>query len=315
MDSILAPAGGCVGRPRLVRSKGLFKRVRQLAYLAAHPLSHYRCARAIRRSSLTADPLIALRYLGDHLALSMQTQQRREALMGHYAALPRILRPAAKRGLSKGVPIWRRDIPDTESALSIVLELSRLAPMEGELELRFTFKSDLYVLTFLIAPGRAFDLQCGRVLFIGGVQGRIGTREEIREASKLNGEVSPATMLLMTVQALAKAARVDQLIAIGEDEHISMGYSPSKILFDYRRCWTEIGGKRIGRHYSIPLESPQKPLSDIPLSHRRRAKIRRETKRLLSETIECSLRQIIRPPLIIAEKPAPSELVAIEACA
>ncbi len=235
--------------------------------------------------------------------------------MGHYAVLPSILQPSASRGLREGVSIWRRDVADNESTLSIVLEPSRLAPMEGELELRFAFRSDLYVLTFLIAPGQAFGLDCNRVLFIGGVQGRIGTREEMREASKLNGEVSPATMLLMTVQALAKAARVDQLIAIGEDEQISMSYSPSQILFDYRRCWTEIGGQRIGPHYNIPLESPQKPLSDIPLSHRRRAKIRREAKMRLSKTIENNLQRIIRPQLNGRHEVALTDLVPTEACA
>jgi uncharacterized protein VirK/YbjX len=221
--------------------------LRQFAYLCAHPFSHYRCATVIRDARLARDPLIALKYLGDHLSLSLHTPKRRQALMGHYAAMPKLLRLAVRRRLRKGILLWHKDVPGDFPPLTIVLEPSRLAPMEGELQLTFAFRTELFVLTFLLAPGSVFDVNAGDVLFIGGVQGRIGSREEMREAAKLNGEISPAAMLILAVQAFAKITGVDQIMAIGERDHISVAYSPSQILFDYRRFWTEIGGERAGR--------------------------------------------------------------------
>jgi uncharacterized protein VirK/YbjX len=262
-----------------------------MVYLGSHPFSHYRCARIIRGSRLTRDPFIPLKYLGDHLALSLDAPQRREALMGHYDALPKLLDPAAHNRLREGLVLWRRQVIDGGPPLTIILETSKLAPMEGELQVRFSFRSDLYVLTFLLAPGSIFGLDRERVLFIGGVQGRVGAREEVREASRLNSEISPAAMLIMAVQAIAKTMQVDELIAIGENDHISMSYSPSKIMFDYRRFWTEVGGHRLGAHYRLPLE---KPLSEVSLSHRSRARRRREAKSLVKESIEHRLRQAAR---------------------
>jgi uncharacterized protein VirK/YbjX len=268
-----------------------------MAYLGLHPFSHRQCALIIRDSRLAGDPIIPLKYLGDHLALSLSPPQRRRALTGHYATLPSVLHPGVQDELRNGILIWQKELSNDSPPLSIVLESSALAPMEGELQLRFSFKSDLYVMTFLLAPGEVFDMDCENVLFIGGIQGLINSREEMREAAKSNGEISPAAMLILAIQALGSVMRVGELLAIGEDDQISMGYSRQNISFDYGRFWTEAGGVPRGRHYGIPLETPQKPLSEISISHRARTKRKREAKRLIREAIENRFQQLIRPHL------------------
>ena len=283
-----------MGRTRILSGRKLFKRLRQAVYLGSHPLSHYRCACVIRESELTTDPLVSLKYLGDHLALSLETHQRRQALMGHYSRMPELLLPDVRGQLAKGVLLWTRELAGPHR-LCLVLERSTLAPMEGELQLRFSFKSDLYVLTFLLAPGHLFGSTCNSVLFIGGVQGGIGVREEMREASRLNGEISPATMLILAVQAITKVAGVGELIAISERDHISMSYSPARIKFDYAAFWERAGGQRLGSYYRLPIDTPHRPLSTIPLAHRRRTKRKREEKKLVQESIEKRLREIITP--------------------
>jgi uncharacterized protein VirK/YbjX len=298
-----------VGRTQLLSSRKLLKRVKQVFYLSRHPVRHYRCATTIRDSQLTSDPLISLKYLGDHLALSLGTPQRQQALMGHYAALPQLLHPDAGGELADGMLVWRRELEGQRAPLSIFLEPSKLAPMEGELQLRFSFRSDLFVLTFLIAPGRVFGLDCSSIVFIGGVQGRIGSKEEMREASRLNDEISPAAMLILAVQAIAKIMRVDDLIAIAEDDHISMGYSPSKIMFDYRRLWTEAGGERFGAHYRIPIEPQHKPIAEIALTHRSRTKRKRAAKKRAREEIELRLLEIVMPALEPAHAAGPLPLL------
>jgi uncharacterized protein VirK/YbjX len=176
--------------------------------------------------------------------------------------------------------------------------------MEGELQLRFSFKTDLCVLTFLIAPGHIFEANSANVLFIGGLQGRLASREEIREASRANDEISPATMVILAVQLLAKIMRLGSIIAIADDEHISHSYSKNK--FEYARMWREAGAVSLGRYYRLPVESPQRPLSEIPRSHRCRARRRRVAKSTIRASIEARLREIIRPddPLVKVVKPA-----------
>ena len=135
----------------------LSKRLRQLGYLCGHPLDHFRCAAAIRRSRLAANPRVTLKYLGDHLALSLRPAQRRMALESHYEIMSGMLRQVSAGALGDGLLIWRKGLSDGQ-ALSITLEPSKLAPMEGELQLRFSFRSDLCVLTFLIAHGEIFGV-------------------------------------------------------------------------------------------------------------------------------------------------------------
>jgi uncharacterized protein VirK/YbjX len=272
------------------------KRLRQLAYLCRHPLDHYRCVSAIRHSRIANDRSISFKYLGDHLALSLRPAQRRTALATHYELLPGLLRTTALDGLRDGLVIWRKKVGD-RPALSITLEPSSLAPMEGELQLRFSYRSDLCVLTFLLASGDVFGVGPAPILFIGGVQGRLGGREELREASRLNGEVSPAAMLLLAIQAVARAMGVGEIIAIGEDDHISLSYARSSINFDYRRIWTEAGGVRRGFHYGIPFETPARPLTETSRSHRSRTRRKRAAKSILRQSIELRLRYLIRGPL------------------
>ena len=286
---------------RLLTSRTLFKRLWQFAYLGWHPLAHFRCASAVYRSQLAGDPLTSLKYLGGHLALSLSPSDRRAALIEHYSALPELLHAGVLQNLPSGISIWRRNVGLNRPALSLTLEPARLAPMEGELQLRLSYETDLHVLTFLLAPGRIFGARSKRVLFVGGVQGRLGARQEMRAASKLNDEISPAAMLVLAIQAIGRVLEVEEIIAIAEDDHVSVGYSPARIMFDYRRLWTQVGGERWGQHYRVPLETRQKPLSEISLSHRARTRRKREAKRIISQSIELRLRQMVRPQ----ERPVP----------
>jgi uncharacterized protein VirK/YbjX len=276
----------------------LSKRLRQLGYLCGHPLDHFRCAAAIRRSRLAANPRVTLKYLGDHLALSLRPAQRRMALESHYEIMSGMLRQGSAGALGDGLLIWRKGLSDGQ-ALSITLEPSKLAPMEGELQLRFSFRSDLCVLTFLIAHGEIFGVHQRTILFVGGVQGRVGARQEFREASKHNAEISPSAMLFLAVQAIARVMGVGEIIGIGEDDQISTAYSRPRIRFDYHRFWTGLGGLRQGAHYSIPLETPSKPILETSPSHRSRTRRKREAKWLLRQSIERHVAQYVNVQMAV----------------
>ena len=272
------------------------KRIRQLAYMCCHPVSHYRCVSSILKSRLADDPAISFKYLGDHLALSLQAHQRRQALASHYELLPTVLQSTALTKLNEGLPIWQKAVAGYPP-LSITLEPSTFAPMEGELQLRFSFRTDLCVLTFLLTSGTVFGEASSPILFIGGVQGRVGTQSELREACKLNGEISPSAMLLLAVRTVGRAMGVTEILAIGEEDQISVAFARSKIKFDYRAIWTSAGGIKRGWYYGIPFEQPPRPIVETSRSHRSRTRRRPAAKSILREAIEQQLETLISNPL------------------
>jgi uncharacterized protein VirK/YbjX len=282
-----------VRRSVLPRGSKLLKRIKQLSYLASHPVAHGRCAAAVARSPLRgAGRFPTLKYVGDHLALSLRTNQRREALIRHHAIAADALSAAAARQVKHGAVLWRREINDRPPLL-LTMQPAKLAPMEGELELSFVFRTRLYVLTFLFAPGHVFSSPGKRVLFIGGLQGRYGSRDEIREASRLNHEIAPITMLLLAIRAIARAIGADELLAISETDQISMSYAAPMVQFDYGAFWSEFGGKRRGNFYVLPIEVLPKPLRDVSPSHRSRARRRREEKQGVTDYIERTVRELL----------------------
>ena len=280
--------------------------MRQFAYLASHPASHGECAAVVRESGVAVNALAPLKYLGGYLAASLDTPQRREVLEAHYDRVKRVLPPNVREHLGEGVLVWRKELEGDDPPLSIFLETARFAPMEGELELRFSFRSDLFVLTFVLAPGHLFGSDRQTVLVIGGLQGKFFGREEMREASKLNCEISPAIMLVIAIQVLAEVIQVGELIAVGEADHNAMRHAPDKVKLDYCRFWTDVGGIRRDRHYRLPFELEFKPLSATSASHRRRTKRKREAKSLVRRTIDQRLRELLKPQ-VSDERPASRE--------
>lgn len=280
-----------MNRSRASQPGKWLKRARQAAYVVLHAPDHVRCALAVKRSSLKGRQRASSKYLGDCFALSLTTAQRRHALVQHHWASSQTFPRAVASEISKGVTLWQRDIPN-EAPLVLALEPAAIAPMEGELQFKFSYRSYLHVLTFLFAPGHLFGSDCRTVIFIGGVQGRVGCREEIRAAAKLNREIAPAAVLLLAAQALAEELETE-LLAVGEADQISMSYSPSMVRFDYEAFWTEMGGSRGARFYRLPLHSPQRPLSSIGLSHRARTRRKREEKFRIRAEIAASFRKLV----------------------
>lgn len=247
---------------------------------------------AMAQSCLSSSPLESLKYLGDHLALSLRTSERREALMQHHAVALDVLPEGAAEQIRGGAVVWKRDLPG-KPPLRLLLGRSELAPMEGELQLTFAFRSELHALTFLFAPGHLFSSRGQRVVFVGGVQGRIGARKEIREAARLNYEIAPVAMLILGLRAIARVIGADEIITVSEAEQISMSYSPHMVRFDYRAFWEDLGGFPLGSFYSIPIEPPNKPLSTVPLTHRSRTRRKREEKARIRESIEAGVRRLL----------------------
>ena len=275
-----------------IRGK-LRKRGRQLGFLSLNLVGHWRSKEAIQRSRGVAadDSWTPFKYLGDYLSLSMSTTARRQALTGHYLWLGSLACASARYvSWRDSIVLWELGQREPHGSLRIFLEPARLAPMEGELQLRFSSgRRNLFTLTFLFAPGDLFGCPADTVLFIGGAQGGVDCRIEMRQAAKDNGEISPAAMLLLTVRALAKVLDIGQIFAVAEEDQISKGYASDKVKFDYHSFWSKVAGVRHGTFYKLFNESVEKPLNEIPITHRARTRRKRERKARIRETIEARL--------------------------
>src|SRR5205085_12227254 len=101
------------------------------------------------------------------------------------------------------IVLWSHRVePDT---FTIGLCLPANHSLEGDLSLVFSVNGiRLHKLSFTCIPGKEVGLNAETALLVGGSQGFPGTTELIRRASKTIGEISPAAMLILALQALAR---------------------------------------------------------------------------------------------------------------
>ena len=261
------------------------KRFRQFSYLVANIPHHVRLAGAL--GTTPGGSAVRWKYLGDYLSLDLDNAQRRAVLEAHYRTVSRIARGAPV--FSRGLEVWRNEVVEGRPPLAITIEPAKLAPMEGELQLTFSFHTDIFALTFAFCPGPLFGVVDECAILVGGVQGAFGSFDEIREATKLNADISPPNMLMLALRALAKVAGASVILCVGEENQVSVGYARDRIKLDYPRLWLEQGGEPFGRYYCIPLDQPQKPLSEVPRTHRSRARRRRERRMALMAGMEARI--------------------------
>ncbi|WP_320533997.1 DUF535 family protein [Robbsia andropogonis] len=228
---------------RLLNSpRKLVKRTRQLLHFVSHRAEHAEYLHVIRMARQAGvasdDKLIDLKYLGVYLSEFMNTEARRQILMHHYGFLTRkITDPRLGARWTTGATLWERRDEALGHAFNIVVEQSALSPMEGESQLRFTMGDlTLCTLTFSFLRGRDINLPHGEVIFIGGVQGGVDCREQIRMAAKSNGEIVPNAMLLVASKALAQAMGIGYIVGVSSDGQAAMGYAGEKISLNTMRC-------------------------------------------------------------------------------
>lgn len=273
------------------------KRVRQMGSLLLNSGAHHRSRPIFRRArTQIISPLIQFKYLGDYLSLSFSTSERLRALAGHYQRFGEVLHALAERSpWPDGIAVWELPGDDGEiPPLRVLIEPSELAPMEGEIQIRFAAGDQtLFTLTFLLAPGDLFGLADDTVIFVGGVQGGVNCRIEMRQAAKRNGEIAPAAMLLLTLRSFATVLGVKTILAVSESDQIAQSYASDKLKLDYRDFWAQAGGYPQGACFVLANNHIDRPLHDIPISHRRRTRRKRERRDAIRAAIEARLRELL----------------------
>ena len=276
---------------RPLRSIKLGRRARQFFQLIANyreHLAYRRELQAARRVGVAdADRLTAIKYTGDYLSASLSLRARRDSLKFHYRFLTRAMTSAAGAAVwQRGAAIWARDAEGER--LEVTLSRSTLAPMEGESQLSFLMGNRaLCTLTFSFVHGRDLQLPCDEAIFIGGLQGGLDCRQEIRRAAKINGEVSPAAMLLLAAEALANILDVEHMVGVSTQEQAAAVYSQEKIVLSYDRLWQELGAHHARTGFYVKaIAVTEEADKAITGSHHSRTRRRRVLKKNIRREIE-----------------------------
>jgi uncharacterized protein VirK/YbjX len=235
------------------------------------------------RIFLLQHPEILLKGLGLYLALHLTVADRLAILRHHYRFVTRTLRLRLVSALAtRGVALWRCQAGG--DAFSITLKYSDGFYMEGEFALIYTMNEEpLHNLAFSFAPGRVLGLPAEQVILIGATQGVTNSTEQTRAAAKANGEVAPADMLMVILRSLAATVDVAALVALPAREQVAQRVrrDPAQFLLAYDGFWESNGGTHHGRYYLLPVELPEKPIHEVPRSHRRRALRKRALKKAI----------------------------------
>ena len=281
------------------------KRARQVLALARHVPGLIGLAEQIRRAGFghaaRCHPVLVFKYLGQHLANSFGTAARLRILSYHYGTLASRLPGLGKLGFPRNEIVLWSHRPEVDT-FTIGLCMPGSHYLEGDLSLVFSVNGiRLHKLTFTCIPGEEAGLEAGTALLIGGSQGFPGTSDLIRQASKANGEICPATMLILGLQALGDRLGADAILGVSADEQTSLRANPGEAKWRYDAFWEMSGAERDGRFYRLPAGVAWRETAHLSSAHRARARRKRELKeRILAQIRENTERILVAVFSILA---------------
>jgi uncharacterized protein VirK/YbjX len=243
--------------------------------------------------ALRSQPALIFKYLGQYLANSFGTAARLRIMSHHYGTLAARLPDLGKLGFPPNeIVIWAHRVElDT---FTIGLCMADIQFLEGDLSLAFSVNGvRLHQLSFTCIPGKEAALEAETALLVGGSQGFPGTSTLIRQASKTLGEISPAAMLILALQAVAEHLGANAILGItaAEQTSNSLRTNPEQAKSRYDSLWEMSGAEREGRFYRLPSGVARKDISHLSSSHRARARRKRELKeRVLAQIRESAQR-------------------------
>ena len=283
-------------RRRALQLVGLAKNVPGLVRLVA------RIYRAGFGHAARSEPVLVFKYLGHYLANSFATALRLRIISHHYRTLAARLPKLGESGFPRhDIVLWAHHVE--HDTFSITLCLPGLQYLEGDLSVVFSINArPLHQLSFTCIPGKEVGLEAETALFVGGSQGFPGTSRLIRHSSRAIGEISPAAMLVLALQALARPLGADAILGVSAQEQTSLRAHPADAKSRYDALWEVIGGEREGRFYRLPAGILARDTWHLSSAHRARARRKRELKgRILSQIRESAERLLLATFSVSAE--------------
>ena len=195
--------------------------------------------------------------------------QRVDALINHHRYAGAELPNAIHRELlgGKQIHLARIDARGSHFDLWLASSLASGQKQEGELTLLMTDGEGVELTRMAFSFG--WDDDGTPTAWIGGVQGLDAGTDKlvIVKATRALSGLRPKDAVLVGVQAVAKAARVQRLRGVSNATHVLASEwfaSDSVILRDYDAFWVERGGKAesVGG-YLLPLRDYQDRLKEV----------------------------------------------------
>ena len=172
-----------------------------------------------------AYPRVLFKYLGrQYLANQLSTAERGEALVHHY----RFMHETFSASFVRSVVFDDAEVWNDGRGHAMTLGYSDPVDQEGELSLVFRRRGTaIFTLSFSFVPGRLCSLEDAHVLLITRIQGTKGCFEDIRMATRLMEDVSPANVLLACAAGIGLAADVHQIIGVAGRQQSSNHGEPT----------------------------------------------------------------------------------------
>jgi uncharacterized protein VirK/YbjX len=287
------------------------RRARKGAALFAHPLTHLRVAKVLMRRGMRpvmdAAPLMMFKYLTEYLQTGLSREERAAILMHHYTLLSNHTHEQFFRTVVDGsLELWQTVIGG--HVYRILMNFPRETHDEGDLALVFRADAtNLYTLSFTLGPGSIAGLKAVNVMYIARVQGKGGSLELIRSATKDCLDISPAALLLAAAEGVAMELGLERIVGISASTQLSADRSgPAGLIAAYDDFWIAVGGRKlVGDMYQLTVPLSEKPIQLIKRCHRSRVRRKRAFKRLVSELVRAKFQEsVVRGPADVSAAPA-----------
>ncbi|MEY5099474.1 MAG: hypothetical protein RJA36_2193 [Pseudomonadota bacterium] len=184
-----------------------------------------------------------------------------------------------------------RDFPlaelDGKTGKTLRLVLGPAGSLQKEGELRLSLEYDgLALLSLAFTLGMVAG---GPALFVGCLQGSPdeAVREAIRDATKEMFGLRPRQLLLVALQAIARAYGLSAIVGVSDSLHIYRHWRKRReIMQSYDAMWLDLGATRqAGGMFELPLLHQQRPLTDYPSNKRSAMAKRQALEQLVAERI------------------------------
>jgi uncharacterized protein VirK/YbjX len=231
---------------------------------------------------------------GGYLSAILTRENRIKAMTHHYSYLRHNMdEDFLARLCEKPLPLW------TENSNGVLYDIALSIPLDygqgREGDLCLLFRSDstvIFILSFTLCPGYAFNVAADHVMYIGRLQGDSRYRESITTSTKNCGDTAPQTLLFTVAQGICLALNIKDMVCTGSRTHYLVEYEEVLDNFTsiYDEFWLSMGARELGDlgYYYTPIPIPQKPLELIKQNHRNRAKKRREQRAAVADQARIS---------------------------
>lgn len=274
----------------------VYKRLRKLILIPVYAPQQARILRVLRHAAyaelLRTQPRLPFKYMeGEYLALGLGRKERSACLLHHYERLLACLPHEALSALPSR-EIVLLEMQEAGAVYRVTMGLPGLFQDEGELCLRlYAEGTEIYLLSFTIAPGRVVQSQAADALLVTRLQGASGEWKRIQSATRALHNVAPGALLMAALQGVAGAWEIGLMAGVCARRHRSYDESCAATMHQaYDAFFTEIGIVQNEQGFFVSeLPLAQKPMWKVKQGHKLRTREKRAFKQEIADRVKQAL--------------------------